>query len=129
MLSPEGELADVGPALRVPAEQVYAERGRAVIVAVVVVVDEQVAINIVHDRLAAWSDNVAMRAEQNSATTLRHRDAAAINIWSGDDGRASYDDVIGAIDPITALIDRGKEIVVFVVMVDVGTFDGVGKGT
>ena len=115
--------------MRIPAEQVYAERGRAVIVAVVVVVDEQVAINIVHDRLAAWSDNVALRAEQNSTTTLRHRDAAAINIWSGDDGRASYDDVIGAIDPITALIDRGKEIVVFVVMVDVGTFDGVGKGT
>src|SRR2546425_354156 len=52
LLSLEGRLADVGPALRVPAEQVYAERGRAVIVAVVVVVDEQDAINIVHDRLA-----------------------------------------------------------------------------
>ena len=129
MLSLQGRLADVGPASRVPTEQVYAERGRTVIVAVIVVVDEQVAIDIVHDRLATWSDNVTMRAEQNSATTLRHRDATAINIWSGDDGRASYDDVIGAIDPITALIDRGKEIVVFVVMVDVGTFDGVGKST
>ncbi len=86
-------------------------------------VDEQVTIAIMHNGIAAGSNNRAVATEKNRSTTLKHTNTAFISIGTSDGARTSDDDVVGTIDATTAHIERGKQVVIAAMRVDVSTFN------
>src|SRR6185437_2840470 len=98
-----------------------------VLVGRVVVVDEQVAVRVVHHALAAWADDVAVRGEDLRAAAAAHRRAALVGVRPVRAGRPADHDPVGAVHTPAAVVERHEQVVVAAVVVDVAGLLGVRR--
>lgn len=69
-----------------------------------------------------------MCGEQQGHPALVHAQATAVVARSGDTGGPVDADVVGAVHFLAAEVEKDEEIIVAVVMIDIGAFDCIEVG-
>src|SRR3954452_24803533 len=117
-----GLCGQVRPAPAIPADRADAEPEVAAPGGVVVVVRE---IRAVH-RLTPRAHHRAVFGEDHGAAAVQERSPELVVVRPGDGAGAANGDLVRALEPSAAEVERDEQVVVPATAHDVGSLDGVG---
>ena len=113
------------PAVGCPVNPVQAHRGRAVVVAVVIMIGEPVGAVVVHDGGMAGADVPRGAFQHHQAAAVGHVDPVLVEVGSGDGRTPAHADVIRTVHAGAAAAEIDEQVVVAAALVKTRTLLGV----